>query len=397
MSKRYLDVLERVANLPTAPFVEGHVADYIRGFVDRQPQLTLKADPFGNLLVRYTPRAGSGTRVKGRPILFAAHMDHPGFIAGKSLAPGRLEAQWQGGVQARFFKNEKIQFHVDGRWIPGRIERTLYPPAPKTRSSGRGKAPSRASLPPKAVTVSVKEPVPRGSLGMWALGDAVIRGSRFHARVCDDLSGLAAIVCTLDAACRHRAKSPCYALFTRAEEVGFAGALAALEGGTIPRNALIIAVECSREIPGVSLGGGPVLRVGDKLSIFSPAVTAYCKRVADELAERDKGFRYQRKLMDGGSCESTAYCHYGHAANCICLPLVNYHNMDTTRGRIAHEAIDVRDYVNLVKWFIALAESPAKHRFEARDPVIGKRLGGLLKQHRARLRRSAGPIREGRL
>jgi putative aminopeptidase FrvX len=121
------------------------------------------------------------------------------------------------------------------------------------------------------------------------------------------------------------------------------------------QNVLVIGVECSKAITGVALGGGPVLRVGDKATVFTPAVTAYCQVVAEELAAKDKAFSFQRKLMDGGTCESTAYCHYGYDATGICLPLGNYHNMDESRGRIGPEYIDVRDFANLVKWFVALA------------------------------------------
>ncbi len=379
MSAKYLDTLKEVVNLPTAPFAEGHVIAYLRALVARHPELRLKADRFGNLLVKYTPKTTRRPPAGRRPLLFAAHMDHPGFIAGRMIAPHRLQAEWHGGVKPSFFKNGKIRFRADGRWIPATIEKVI----PQKRKKGDRRP--AGDLPPEAVVAKVSKPVPPGSLGMWHLPDAVIRGHRLHARVTDDLSGLAAIVCTLEAICRRRVQAPCYAFFTRAEEVGFAGALAAVDGRTVPRGAIVVAVENSSVIPGVNLGRGPVLRVGDKMSVFTPAATAYCQAVADELAGKDKTFLYQRKLMDGGSCESTAYCHWGYDATGICLALANYHNMDTTRRKIAPESIDVRDYLNLVKWFIALAQSPARFKFTDPNPGLAKRLTGLLKQHRRRL------------
>jgi hypothetical protein len=59
--------------------------------------------------------------------------------------------------------------------------------------------------------------------------------------------------------------------------------------------------------------------------------------------------------------------------------------MDTARHRIAPESIDVRDYLNLVKWFIALAQSPARFKFQDPNPGLANRLTALLKQHRRRL------------
>lgn len=220
---------------------------------------------------------------------------------------------------------------------------------------------------------------------MWRLADAPIRANKLYARACDDLAGLAAVICMLDEICRGRSRIPCLAFFTRAEEVGFGGALAAVEARTIPRNAVIVAVECSKAIAGVAMGGGPVLRVGDKASVFTPAATAFCQVVAESLAADNNQFLFQRKLMDGGTCESTVYCQHGYDATGICLPLGNYHNMDVTKKRIGPEFIDVRDYLNLVKWFIALAESPAKMRFEGKHPGLSKRLDALLRQNRPRL------------
>jgi endoglucanase len=239
------------------------------------------------------------------------------------------------------------------------------------------------------VVVKVAEEVAPGSPGMWDLPDAAIRGHSIHARVCDDLAGLAGVLCMLDAVCRRRSAVPCDAFFTRAEEVGFAGALAAVDAGSVPREALVVAVECSKAVTGVSLGAGPVLRVGDRASVFTPALTAYCQVVAERLAAADKTFRFQRKLMDGGTCESTAYCHYGYDATGLCLPLGNYHNMDERRGRIGAEFVDLRDFLGLVKWFVALAESPGEVKYDGRHPGLSRRLEALLRRHRGALLRTA--------
>jgi putative aminopeptidase FrvX len=334
------------------------------------------------LLIKYSPRRKVKGGRKSRPILFAAHMDHPGFIAEKMLDGGRVQAEWRGGVQARYFAKEKLRFYSGGRWIPGTIEKVI--PQKAGKGSRRGKA-AAGDAPPKAVVARVKGRVAKGSPGMWACGDAKIRGGRLHCRASDDLSGVASILCTLDEIDRRGVRCPCYAFFTRAEEVGFAGALAAVEGKTIPEKVIVVAVENSKALPGVSLGDGPVLRVGDKATVFTPAATAYCQVVAEKLAKEDKKFRFQRKLMDGGTCESTAYCHYGYEATGICLPMVNYHNMDVDRKRIAPEAVDVSDFLNLVRWFTALAESPIKMEFDGGCSGMGKRLEGLRKKYAGRL------------
>ncbi len=388
-AKKDLAILKQVVNLPTAPFVEGQVIRYIQGFIAQRPQLRLRTDPFGNLLVRYLPRRRAKQR--GRPILLAAHMDHPGFTAVRMTDDRRVYAEFRGWVRSPYFKNERVRFFSDGAWVPGRIVEVI-PHRPGKSVPRRAAASARsfgADAPPKAIVAQVRQPVQPGSPGMWGIGDAVIRGHRIFARACDDVAGLAGILCALDAICREEIASPCYAFFTRAEEVGFAGALAAVDRKTVPSDALVVAIECSKAVTGVALGGGPVLRVGDKASVFTPAATAYCQVVAEQLAAKDKTFIFQRKLMDGGTCESTAYCHYGYDATGICLPLGNYHNMDESRGRIGPEYVDVRDFANLVKWFVALAASPSKMRFDSRHPGLDRRLEALLNQHRGRLLRTA--------
>jgi len=386
VSNRHLNVLRTVVDLPTAPFVEGYVAEFIRRFVARRPSLRLRSDQFGNLLVRYAPRGRIKAQGRQRPILFAAHMDHPGFIARRMIDDTRVYAEWRGWVQARYFLHEKIAFYSGGEWIPATIEKVLpYKPRAIAKRFASRRKPSQADVPPKAILAVSKRPVTAGSPGMWRCRDASIRGRRLHCRASDDLSGVASILCALEEIDRRGIRCPCYALFTRAEEVGFAGALTAVDGKTIPKNVIVVAVENSKAIAGVALGDGPVLRVGDKATVFSPAATAYCQVVAEKLAQRDKTFRFQRKLMDGGTCESTAYCLYGYCATGICLPLVNYHNMDTEARRIAPESIDVRDFLNLVRWFVALAESPLKLEIDNSQRGLSKRLNSLLRRHRCRL------------
>ena len=388
-NQRHLRILKDLVNLPTAPFVEGCVIDYIRRFVAGRPQLTTSADRFGNLRVRYTPTGAD--RSKGRPVLFAAHMDHPGFCATRMIDKDHVHAEWRGWVMGSYFLNERVQFRSGSRWISGRIVKVI-PQKPTSAEGRRAVASARsfgAEAPPAAVVVKVREPVEPGSPGMWGIGDAVIRGHQIRARMCDDTAGLAGILCMLDDICRKKLRTVCHAFFTRAEEVGFAGALAAVADKTVPRNTLVVAVECSKAVTGVALGDGPVLRVGDRASVFTPSATAYCQVVAEQLAAQDKSFRFQRKLMDGGTCESTAYCHYGYDATGICLPLGNYHNMDTDKKKIGPEFIDLRDFENLVKWFVALAGSPAKMKFDGSHPGLGKRLAALLKQHRGHLLKTA--------
>lgn len=380
MNARHLKLLREFISLPTAPFAEAAPLNYIRRFVEARPALRCRADRFGNLHVRYV---GRSTATPRPPIVFAGHLDHPGFVTRRSSQSGRVEAEWRGWVERRYFPNARVRLFVGRREVRGRII--------AVDDRGRGGQARRAAesfgadSPPHRVWIRVPRGVvvPPGTIGMWDLPVARITGTRLWARACDDVAGVAAILCALDELCRSRAAGSCAALFTRAEEVGFGGALAAVSARELSRRSIVVAVECSRAITGVAVGGGPVLRVGDKASVFTPAATAFCQVVAERLASDDKSFAFQRKLMDGGTCESTVYCHWGYDATGLCLPLVNYHNRDLERGRIAPESIDLRDFENLVKWFVALATT--RVRYTCDHPGLDRRLTTLLRKHRPRL------------
>jgi endoglucanase len=193
------------------------------------------------------------------------------------------------------------------------------------------------------------------------------RGDLLETRAADDLAGVAAILALLDVVERvdPRRRVDVRGLFTRAEEVGFVGALAVARARRLPRHTRLVAIEASKALPEAPQGGGPILRVGDRTSVFDDALTRWIARVGARLAEETRGrFVWQRRLMDGGTCESTAYQLYGYRCAALCLPLGNYHNMGE-RGRIAVESIRLGDLVGLVRFFEGLV------RFDADAPRPG--------------------------
>ena len=145
-------------------------------------------------------------------------------------------------------------------------------------------------------------------------------------------------------------------LLTRAEEVGFIGAIGACESGIIRSTARIVALECSKSFSDSPIGGGPIVRVGDRTSTFDPDLTQRLCRVAQHIVAKDPSFRWQRCLMPGGTCEATAYQAYGYTAACLCLPLGRYHNMNADRGAIDSECISLADYDRLIHFLVTVAK-----------------------------------------
>ena len=361
-------ILHDVLSLPTAPFAEHYVIEHVRSFCERRG-VHVTADAAGNLLAHL--RVGK-RRIK-RPVCITAHLDHPGFVADRMVSRRRVRAFWRGGVPKEYFVGSDVRFFVDGAWTPGKVRSITL-----TTRDGRERV--------DTALIDVSDAVPKGAIGMWDFGDPVARGTRIHARACDDLAGASAMLCAMDELVRGRDACEAYFLFTRAEEVGFIGAIAAARARTIPKNCFVVAMETSSERPFAKMGDGPICRVGDRTSAFTPAVTAFCYRVARELAKEDRRFQYQRKLMDGGTCESSAYCALGYEATGICIALGNYHNVDAKRKKIGPEYVDLDDFENVVKWFVELARTP--HAYDGRDDELDRQIADLERGYKGLLRRS---------
>lgn len=334
-------ILRDILTLPTAPFLEHAVLEFIRARCARLPQVTLATDRYGNILAHYSHSPQSLT-----PLVFTAHTDHPGFVSITPMVRGVLRAEFRGWVEPDYFVGTPVRFWSDKKWVKGRV-RKITQAGELNKFTGR-------TPPPRELAIAVSGAVEPNSPGMWDLPDPGLDDDCVAARGCDDLAGAAGLLALLERLSRRRARAEVYCLFTRAEEVGFIGAIGAARLGTIPRGLPVIAIETSKALSNAPQGAGPILRVGDRTSIFSPGLTAFCERVAAGLARRRKAFRFQRKLMDGGTCESTAFLTYGYDTTGICVALGNYHNMDERRRRIASETIDLNDWRSMVDWFEAL-------------------------------------------
>jgi endoglucanase len=159
-----------------------------------------------------------------------------------------------------------------------------------------------------------------------------------------------------------------WGLFTRAEEVGFLGALEAVRLGTVPAGASVLSLECSKALPSAPQGDGVIVRVGDRMSIFDPDLTQSLRTAADALAGRDRSFRYQRKLMDGGACEATVFCASGFRASGLAVPLGNYHNASDDGIGIAPEHVVVDDWLAEVALLVELGCDPGLFDDETAEP-----------------------------
>jgi putative aminopeptidase FrvX len=282
-----LDLTRRLLECPTAPTFEAFVRAEIRTLLENLPTVTVAEDPFGNLIAHY-----EGTDTPAR-FAFTAHMDHPGW----RLRPHK---EFLGNVPERLLNIAPIREF--------------------------------------------------GDFGMWDLPAFLLQGDSIHSRACDDLIGCAAIVATIRDLALAGASTSVYGVFTRAEEVGFIGAVQLAKSKLLPQGVTVVSLETSSELPPAKIGAGPIVRVGDRTSVFDPATTEYFVEIA-----RSKGRRHQRCLMSGGSCEGTAFQTYGYRTGALCIALGNYHNC-APDDRIDTEYVSLSDLTDLVELCVAIAQ-----------------------------------------
>lgn len=353
--------------IPTAAGREERVCAWINAWVDAHDRIRMTRDEAGNRTLSIAAAAASDRR----PIYFTAHLDHPAFVVDRIVAPGLVGAAFRGGVQAPYFNAARVRIHARD-----------HDPLGATIREHEAGDPFRTAI------LELDDPeatgaVRIGDVATWDLPAPSIHGGRLRAPACDDLAAVAAALAALEELSRDESPPDARVLLTVAEEVGFVGAIAACKARTMPDDARVIALENSRAFAESPIGGGPIVRVGDRLSTFHPGLTSAIVDVAKKLAgEPDKpvgraapptepAFRWQRRLMPGGACEATAYAAYGYEAACVCLPLGAYHNMgdlervleqikqgrDDIDAPIAAEEISVSDYEGLVDLLVACGRS----------------------------------------
>jgi putative aminopeptidase FrvX len=329
MNARYDRLLTQLLSRPTAPFREQQVIDYAQSILQRA-HIPHFADPFGNLVVgRASPAAYRALlrQPSKEPVrLFIAHMDHPGFHGVRWLSPRRLLVKWYGGSPVKHLRGSRAWLANDiGLVGEGHIERfTLLP--------------SRHAM--DSAEILLERPLPDMPAATSLYGGFRFRapvwraGKRVYTQVADDLVGVFAVLATALAlySGNRRMQPPFLGLLTRGEEVGFVGAIAHLELNwreCAHRPIVAISLETSRTLPNALIGKGPVVRLGDRRTVFDPG----CLRILSEVAEQVLPGRHQRRVMDGGTCEATAAIAWGLNAIGISVPLGNYHNQGFEGGQ----------------------------------------------------------------
>ncbi len=375
------DLVRETVSIPTATYLEGGVVRHLRSFATERG-LDCLLDEFGNVHIEY--RRGRRRRSPLRPLVLGAHIDHPGFVVA-AVRGRRLTLEFRGGLSADYGKGERVRIYSAESGATTGFARI------GSVQSVRGALRGARRLRGARATLEPGSTAQTGDMALWDVAECRFRGEIVHARQCDDLIGAVSVLATLDRLAAAGADGHVIGLFTRAEEIGLLGASAAARARLLPDDAVVIAVETSSKAAGrAEQGGGPIIRVGDLMHVFSPRVTQWMTALAQGLTRERRGFAYQRRLMDGGTTEATAYDLYGYETGAACVALGNYHNAGS-RGRVAAETVHLGDLEGLVQLFEEMAaEMP---HLERSLPALKRRFDALGREAAPRLRRTAKAFR----
>ncbi len=369
--------LLELSSIPTAAGREDRVIEWILGWVrKRKTRMAVVVDAVGNLLIHQGPITHRpGRAATHRPLLITAHLDHPAFVIRETIDRRTVELEFRGGVHDPYFTDAALEI-IDS--------------SDESRTARVVSLDSTAK-PYKLVRAVVKGGVKgldRGDIARWKLPKPRFttaptgqgrRARLLKTHACDDLAAAAAALAMFDVVAGRKGYEHVGLLLTVAEEVGFVGAIATARSGTIPADARLVCLENSRSFAESPIGGGAILRVGDRITVFSPELTNRLSALYLERQKKDPSFKFQRKLMAGGACEATAFAAYGYESTCLCLPLGNYHNMadidgvlaGTRAAKVGPEFIAVDDFHGLVDMLLVtateldtLTATPVRDRME---------------------------------
>jgi putative aminopeptidase FrvX len=320
-----------IAACPTAPGCEDHVRAQVLTSLRGLPHVTTRLDEFGNLIARYQYKAQ-----KREPIRLVAHMDHPAFVVNRSGPIAELH--FRGGVEEHYFMGEKIIFHgIQNR-------------APVGEAIIIG-----TDFPGEAKMVRLNKPIPdRAVFAVWDLPPARCTKLLFVSPACDDLVQVATMLALLQRLAESGAPACLEALFTRAEEVGFYGTLASLRSRQPLEPMPTLSLETSSARGYAKLDAGPIVRVGDRISIFDSKVTHWLETAFRDLQAQAPATTWQRLLMGGGACEATVFNRAGFPTGALCVAMNQYHNMGPGDA-LRCESVSLRDWQGLYDFLYFLA------------------------------------------
>ena len=333
-------LLKKILCQPTAPFQEHFLIQTAINELETAG-IPYFQDPVGNILIGVANKTEYFNLLRQKtkePLrIFIAHMDHPGFHGNKWLSKTDLDIKWHGGSPSRLIEGSSVWLATQKKTHWNHWDNPLWEGKIRKVKLNQNKTGIESAL-VRLSSTQLKElyPNPKSLFGGFKFRSPVWqKGSLIYTKAADDLVGSFSVLTTAKEIWKNKnshKKHSCFlGILTRAEEVGFIGAIAHFKLGWLSqtkRPILCISLETSRTLPNAEIGKGPVIRLGDGKTVFD----ANALNLFTELATHALPKRYQRRIMDGGSCEGTVTTAYGYPTIGVSIPLGNYHNQNLEGG-----------------------------------------------------------------
>lgn len=321
-------LLHQLLSCPTAPYREFHVATFVKQFLEKE-NISYLVDPIGNIIVGADSKESYIRKVRNsskEPLrFFIAHMDHPGFHGQKWLNKKTLGVTWLGGTPRKFLNGAKVWLATQEGVVGEGIIQKAKLNSQKSALENSQVVVKKWNREFQNVKIEAK-----ALYGSFAFSSPVWEKNRtIYTKAADDLVGVFSILSLAKKLKKNHSRF--LGLISRAEEVGFIGTIGHLDLGWLNSkkdSVVVVSLETSRTLPGALMGKGPIVRLGDRATPFDPGLIQVLTRLAQ--SKLPKGF--QRRIMDGGTCEATAAIAFGFKAMGISIPLGNYHNQSFEGG-----------------------------------------------------------------
>ena len=303
------------------------IAEMIKPYVDE-----MRIDALGNLVA---VRHGAGKK-----LMFAAHMDHIGFVVTDIDENGFLRVFNVGGINLLNSVNRHVVF---ANGVHGVVSNEPEAITGNSRDITKmfidigAKSREEAAAKVKLGDVAVYAP------DFFDLGEDMIAGPAMDNRV-----GCCVLVGVLKAL--KERNNEIIAVFTTQEEVGLRGARAAAYDAD-PDYGIALDVTLCGDTPkgpkiAVKAGEGPTVKIMDSSLICSPTVV----RIMEDAADR-AGVKYQREVLTAGGTDAAAIqlTRGGVPAGVLSIACRYVHS--------ACEAISISDVENGVKLLAEVADT----------------------------------------
>ena len=354
-----LNILERLCLQPAVSYHEYQILREITGILKTE-RIHMQQDRWGNLVAQIP---GDETLP---PLVFVAHMDHPGFEAIETIEVNNgkeaIVAEPRGGFGIRAYDvGTSVRVVArNGITIYGHIDSHG-----SLRKSGRFAKTDRVIIRPDPnASMSKVSQMPYPAAVILDLPSYSLDGDMIRARQLDDLAGCATILTALTTISSDRSNQrPVIGLFTRAEEVGLVGASLAAGDNSIHKDAIIVSVETSLKSDIAKQGQGIIIRVGDRLTTFDHEAETLLHLAANRIQERvgEDDFKVQRALMGAGGCEASAFKAHGYKVTGTSYPLGAWHNTEDD-GSIIPEYIHINDFRSGIALITEAMRDDSRHQ-----------------------------------